>query len=290
MKIFSGKKTQNQILVKKGDFSAASDINLELVFEFVVWIKRKESKFGIPMSNGYAKVKLIELQKQTKFRLKVVGGNPANNDLNINPDDIRKGRRGFVANFLSLFEGKVSPLLEFSCRNKIKGPKALVDDCLSLPNMVVCSSLEIKSLAFFRQSLGFVAFRYPTLTDFGLREDQFVINFLRLFNISTIKSEFCDFFDQNISPKLVLMPFQTRVKFLKLMMQKIYQMLDNPDFHFSRIFPTRDYHSDKIVQVKRVKLAKKTFNQISKLLLKEVKLFEKKSTGKVKTKSKYKSP
>lgn len=235
------------------------------------------------MSNGYAKLKLLDLQKNTKFQIQVLGGNPAKNDLQINPDDIRKGRKGFVANFLKLFEGKVTPKLEFSATPLSKIPKNTVKQISYLPNMVICQTMEIEILALFRQSMGYTAFRFSNSTDVSLQNTQFVRNFLRLLNISTIKTEFCDFFIENLSQKMEKMPFETQFTFFKLMMMKVYQMLDDPDFHFSKLFPTRDYHSDKFVQVKRVKLAKKCFNSIIKLFLKEVKIFEKKNFGVIKT-------
>jgi hypothetical protein len=254
---------------------------LDLVFEFVVWIKREDAKFEIPMSNGYARVRLAELQKGGKFTLNVIGGNPAENDLMINPDDIRKGRKGFVANFLKIFEGKISPSIEISCE---KVDDKLVDDALFLPDMIVTNLCDLKICSIFRQILGFEAFRYPNMTNVDLDGQLFVKTFLNLLDLNTVKMEFIKFFEQNIQRKFGQLDFEAQSKIFKFSMQKIYLMFNEKNFHFSHTFPQRDYHGDKVIQLKRLKLCKKYFKEIFRIFVKEVQLFERRSLGEIKFK------
>jgi hypothetical protein len=47
-------------------------------------------------------------------------------------------------------------------------------------------------------------------------------------------------------------------------------MLNNKDFHFSKDFQTRNYHGNKVVQLKRIKLCRRYFREIFAVVMREV--------------------
>lgn len=118
LSMFGGLKSSQDLIIKKDNYDVSQDVGIELILELVVSVKRKDCKNEIMMSNGFAKVKLADLQKKSSFALDVQGGDPVSNELRINPDEIRRGRKGFFACFACMFEGKVTPKLDFEVSQK----------------------------------------------------------------------------------------------------------------------------------------------------------------------------
>ena len=236
------------------------------------------------MSNGYAKAKLRDLTKKRSFSLEVSGGNPANFDLPINPEDIRKERKGFMACFCSMFEGKVTPILEFGCKEVTD--KATKDMVLLLPNTALLTKPNLPICKLFRQCLGFEAFRFPGVSDLDLGSRPFVKTFLRVYNIFTVRDEFAKFFNANMLLKLKELDFKYRFEFFRTGMQKLFLMLEDPNFHFSKVFPTMNYHDSPAIQMKRLKLCRRYFRLMFRDFARLVQKYEKIAYGDVRFDSK----
>ena len=275
LSVFGGMSNSNQVLIKKDQYNVSLDVGLEVVFELVIAIKRKECKNEIIMSNGYAKVKLADLQKQSSFSLEVNGGDPVQNELRINPDEIRKGRHGFMASFLGIFEGKVAPKLEFGVSQKFSDEEkqrigVLPDTCIVAFNDLLMQSL-------FRQCLGYEAFKFPNMTNTDVHNLLSVKTFQYLYNIYSVKTVWNEFFNLSIYPYLKDYNIGQLNPIFTKMMKKIYLMLCENDFYFSKDFQTREYAGNRAVQLSRLKLCRKYFREIFTMVLKEIQLTDQSS-------------
>lgn len=82
------------------------------------------------------------------------------------------------------------------------------------------------------------------MTNVNVHNEMFARTFMMLFNISSIKSLWIEFFQNNIHPYLKDYKIHALALFFRKMMQKIYLMLSDKDFHFSKDFQTRNYHGN----------------------------------------------
>ena len=225
------------------------------------------------MSNGFARVKLADLLKKSSFELEVHGGDPVSNELRINPDEIRRGRRGFFACFACMFEGKVTPKLELEVNKKFSdAEKQMVG---VLPDLCLVTLPDLQQHSLLRQSLAYEAYKIPNMTNIEVHNALFAKTFLYLFNISTVKGLWIEFFQTNILPYVKDYKILILAPIFKKMMQKIYLMLSDKDFHFSKDFQTRDYHGNTNIQIKRLKLCRKYFKEVFAMVLKEVQIQDK---------------
>lgn len=71
LSVFGGLKNSQELILKKDNYDVSQDVGLELILELVISVKRKDCKNEIMMSNGFARVKLSDLQKKSSFELEV---------------------------------------------------------------------------------------------------------------------------------------------------------------------------------------------------------------------------
>jgi hypothetical protein len=71
LSVFGGLKNSQELILKKDNYDVSQDVGLELILELVISVKRKDCKNEIMMSNGFARVKLSDLQKKSSLELEV---------------------------------------------------------------------------------------------------------------------------------------------------------------------------------------------------------------------------
>ena len=83
------------------------DTQIELVFEFVLFIKNEKGR-AIPMSCGWCREKLSELMKsgRSDFQLKLAGGTPTD-PVDIKSEDVSTGRKGVFASLGKMLSAQV---------------------------------------------------------------------------------------------------------------------------------------------------------------------------------------
>lgn len=286
LEVFGGHVNGNNVIIKKGNYDLSQDVGLEIVIELVSTMKRKDCNHEIIMSNGYSKIRLAELKKQTSLSLDIHGGDPIENELRINPEEIRKGRHGFAASFLGIFEGKVTSKLELKVIQSFTDIEK--QQIAVLPETCIVSQTDLLNYSVFRQVVGYEAFKFPNMTNTNVHNLLFVKTFQNIYNITTVKHLWNWFFDNSIVPILCDYSISQIAPIYQKMMQKLYLMLNEKDFHFSKDFQTRNYHGNKFIQLKRLKLCRKYFRQIFTIVLREVQLLDMKN--KIKRKYKRKLP
>jgi len=263
-------RAEAEIIVKKSDFRLQDDKNVELVFEFVVAVAKnlenRDEAGVIMMSCGYCRVGLWDLKTKRSHKLRVTGGNPANNELNINEEDIRKGRKGFVPKFLSLFEGSVQPTLELSTRNVL--PAQIVSFCELLPSFGLFRMPLLEPMVLFRQYIGRHMFTYNN-AKLDLDQVPTVVNFLNLLDIESVSIQFFDFYVNNVMKACAKDDIEVDFRVFEKSMQIVFQMLSHESFNFNSRYPTREAYGNPREEADRNHLLKIACEDIWKYVQQE---------------------
>ena len=144
-----------------------------------------------------------------------------------------------------------------------------------LPDQCLVTTPDLQHYALFRQCVAYEAYKIPNMTNVDVHNALFAKTFLYLFNISSVKGLCIEFFLMNILPYVKDYQILILEPIFKKVMQKIYLMLTDRDFHFSKDFQTRNYHGNIAIQTKRLKLCRKHFKDIFAMVLKEVQIQDK---------------
>lgn len=124
--------------------------NLQLIFEFVVYIVYKETE--LQMTCGWASADLSDMLKPTELNLQLNGGSPKA-DIKIKEEDVRTERKTFMGRMGKLFS-KVSSNLRIKVKPTDKLGKKTLEDIDMLPKRGLFKVNSIKMMTAFRCYLG----------------------------------------------------------------------------------------------------------------------------------------
>lgn len=258
---------ENKILLKKDDFTLAKDKNLLVIFEFVHFVKKSSSSKLMAMSSGYASILLCLLNTPKSHVLDVIGGNPRNNDLHIDEEDIRAGRQGLVPKILSLFEGKVQPSLEITVRKPAAATASMME---LLPPYLLLPSPLLKLAVLFRQQLGQKVFQFKEQL-LNLSSDLNVSTFLQVLSFQKESLILAEFYGQNVEPFLAKKELEVDFRALDLFLRRLRVMFSDPAYCVNPKYPSMEVlDRSKLVKDREV-LLKKTLTLFWTQLLKDLK-------------------
>ena len=145
-------KYNNNIIIR---YNGSDTQDIDVVFEFVLVIQKKVEQmlYTVETSCGWSQIPMSYLLTSRKEKLKIMGGSPLGIS-DINENDVRKKRIGFIPKLTNLFEGQIKS----ECPIRVKLFKDLSNDEKKdinyLPGIIVCHSAAMQMISIYRQKLG----------------------------------------------------------------------------------------------------------------------------------------
>jgi hypothetical protein len=254
-------KGEESILVKIPETEWRNkDKKICVIFEFVNFFKLPgHSLENTAVTNGYACLNLSELSKLEDFELAIEGGSPMKEKmLKIKEEDIRKGRKGIIANVSSWFEGKVTPKLFGRIKPIFRQPAnntKQVEDLDLLPEVGVYHTPSLDLLATMRQNLGRDAFSFMQAVNGGinteLNSELYVIALSHLLNLPLLRSAVSAFWSSYLESVYPSQPYELKMQLCKLLFKRLYFVMTSTTFGFNKSHPSNMCYGTTLLETRK---------------------------------------
>jgi hypothetical protein len=254
-------KAEESVIIKVPEADWRNkDKKICVIFEFINFFKLSVSSFeSTAMTNGYACLPLTELSKFEDFELPIEGGSPMKEKvLKIREEDIRKGRKGFVANVSSWFEGKVTPTLLGRVKPIFRQPAnntKQVEDLDLLPEVGVYHSPSLDLMASMRQNLGRDAFSFMQAVNgninMDLNSELYVISFCQMMNLPLVRTAVCAFWNSYLEAVYPSQPYELKMELAKLLFKRLYVVMTSTTFGFNKFHSTDMCYGTTLLETRK---------------------------------------
>lgn len=262
---------EDSILIKLSDSEEVHrKAKYSILFEFVYFVRKNNSTTTVPMSAGYAKLPLIDADKERSISIPLEGGSPfREKGISISPGDVRHKRKGFLPKFNSIFEGTVKSQLHLKTRPiKIAStvPTDYGEEIELLPDTGVFSMSQLKISSCFRQILGREAFTfYGTTTsniNTHLNSETFVNSFCNYFCVPRFAAIISQYWQTTILKGIEKDSYEEKMNKLRRLLDYLYPLLNTATFMFLKNAPHTAYYGEKNIFDLRQSLLKRELDRI----------------------------
>ena len=252
---------KEQFVLVKLPLSQAGDRNLKfsIIFELVNFVRKNNSNSTTSMTAGFAMLNLSQIDRSKTYEIPIVGGSPFKEKrIEINPNDIRHKRRGFLPTISSIFEGKITPKLIVTAKRTDQEQKSndFTDEVELLPDQGVFQFPQIKIMSYFRQCMGQDAFCFSGnishSINTSLSNEVYIKSFCYYFCMPRFATYLSHFWNMNVVKVYSKSTYEDRTQFLKEMLINLYPSLKTENFQFDKSYPTDMKYGIDTVQKQRM--------------------------------------